>query len=307
MKLVRYEGAHGAELGVLRDSVDDESVGVIPLRQLVPDFAGNAVEDLLVDGLLDRVDWLSLNETHEEHSVLLEALLAPIARPGKILCAAMNYQAHVEEVGAAPFDKDRIVPKLFLKPPTTLLRPYGQLELPTTSSAVDWEIELAAVIGTNARNLSVDEALDCVAGYSVINDISARKMDWGLPERADSHWDNFFDWLMGKWPDGFAPLGPCFVSSSEIPDPQDLQLTLEVNNEVRQASSTSRMIFTVAELISFASRVMTLEPGDIIATGTPEGVGAATQNYLKDGDVMVGRIEGIGSIRTTVHTRVQSQ
>jgi len=133
-----------------------------------------------------------------------------------------------------------------------------------------------------------------------LNDISARRMHWGLERRTESHWAEFFDWLMGKWPDGFAPCGPWIVSADEIPNPQDLRMRLTLNGDVKQDSSTAAMIFSVAELISFASKFMTLERGDLIATGTPSGVGVVTNTFLSAGDVVVGEIQGVGEIKTSV-------
>lgn len=227
-------------------------------------------------------------------------LRAPIPRPSKLLATAANYQAHIIEGGLAPVDKSRIVPKLFLKPSTAILDPGAALRLPTLSSSVDWELELAVVIGRPTRRIVTSQALDHVAGYTVINDISARTLDWPIPNREATSSDAFFDWLMGKWLDGFAPLGPWLVTADDLPDPNALDLTLLVNGEVRQDGSTADMLFGVAELVAFASQLMTLEPGDVIATGTPAGVGATTKTYLEPGDVMEGSIQGIGTLRTPV-------
>jgi 2-keto-4-pentenoate hydratase/2-oxohepta-3-ene-1,7-dioic acid hydratase in catechol pathway len=158
---------------------------------------------------------------------------------------------------------------------------------------------LAVVIGTRCRDVPVERALDVVFGYTVANDISARSAEWGV-DREDNKWNGFFDWLNGKWPDGFAPLGPCVVTADEVPDPQALDLGLSLNGQQRQRSNTREMIFGVAETIAFASRFMTLEPGDVIETGTPAGVGATTKTYLKAGDVMEAWVEGIGTLRTPV-------
>jgi 2-keto-4-pentenoate hydratase/2-oxohepta-3-ene-1,7-dioic acid hydratase in catechol pathway len=231
----------------------------------------------------------------------LSELLPPVGNPSKLLCAAMNYHEHVAEIGAREFDKSGIVPKLFLKPNSSLLPPIGNLSLPAVSDAVDWELELAVIIGDSGRHISIDDALNHVGGYTVFNDISARRMHWGLDKRVESHWAEFFDWLMGKWPDGFAPCGPWIISADEVPNPQDLQLKLTVNGIAKQDSNTSAMIFSVAELVSFASKFMTLESGDVIATGTPSGVGVVTNTFLSAGDVVVGEIQGVGAIKTSVN------
>jgi 2-keto-4-pentenoate hydratase/2-oxohepta-3-ene-1,7-dioic acid hydratase in catechol pathway len=231
-------------------------------------------------------------------------LLAPMARPPKLMAAAGNYQAHIIEGGAKPVDKTIIVPKLFIKPSSSVLAPGKPISLPTTSNTTDWELELGVVIGKRGKNIPVEDALSYVAGYTVINDVSARTSEWGLPSRNPSEWDLFFDWLNGKWPDGFAPTGPWLVTADEIPDPQALQMTLKVNGTEHQNASTGDMIFTVAELIAFSSRFMTLEPGDTYATGTPSGVGDATGTYLHDGDVMEAWVEGIGTLVTPVGAAV---
>jgi len=227
-------------------------------------------------------------------------LLAPMARPPKILAAAGNYQAHIQEGGAPPVDKTIIVPKLFIKPSSAVLAPGGAVPMSTVSNTLDWELELAVVIGRRGRDIPVERALDYVAGYTVINDVSARTAEWGVPDRNPGEWDLFFDWLNGKWGDGFAPMGPWLVTADEIPDPQALRMRLDVNGTTRQDASTGDMIFSCAELIAFASRFMTLEPGDTFATGTPSGVGDATGTYLKEGDVMEGWIEKIGTLVTPV-------
>lgn len=227
-------------------------------------------------------------------------LLAPIARPPKILAAAGNYQEHLVEGGAPRVDPVRVVPKLFLKPASTILDPGAPFRLSPISATIDWELELAVVIGRRCRDVPLGAALDVVAGYTIINDISARSMDWGLADREEGAWNGFFDWLNGKWLDGSAPLGPWFVTADEVRDPQALAMELRVSGEVRQSADTSQMIFSVAKLVAFASRFMTLEPGDIIATGTPAGVGATTGTYLVDGDVMEATIEGLGTLVTPV-------
>ena len=234
-------------------------------------------------------------------------LLAPIGHPGKLLCAAMNYGEHIREIGAPVIGPKNAVPKLFLKPSTCVTPPFADVPLPTVSTTVDWELELAVIIGSRGRDLRPDRALELVGGYAVINDLSARTMSWGLADRQAGHWDQFFDWLMGKWPDGFAPFGPWVVTADEVPDPHDLELTLQVNGVVRQRGSTSQMIFSIAELISFASRFMTLEPGDVIATGTPSGVGAASGTFLNAGDVVQGEISAIGHIETRVVASVTEE
>jgi 2-keto-4-pentenoate hydratase/2-oxohepta-3-ene-1,7-dioic acid hydratase in catechol pathway len=223
-------------------------------------------------------------------------LLAPLLRPGKILAVAANYQAHVTETGGDRIDRSRISPRLFLKPPTAISGPDEDIELPSVSDQVDWEVELVVVLGRGGKDIPVGDALDHVAGYTVGNDVSARSMDYGYERDTGDAAVGFFDWLNGKWLDGFAALGPWLLTADEVPDPQALEISLEVNGEVRQRGSTGDMIFSVAEQIAFASRLMTLEPGDLIYTGTPSGVGLASNRFLKPGDEMTARLAGVGSL-----------
>jgi 2-keto-4-pentenoate hydratase/2-oxohepta-3-ene-1,7-dioic acid hydratase in catechol pathway len=299
MRLVTYRRADatlragavlGSGPGARVVDLADATHGRLPtaLTDLIG-LGGAALE--LVRGLDDGVASVALEDV---------ALAAPIPRPPKLIAAAGNYQAHIVEGGLPPVDKERIVPKLFIKPSTTIAGPGDTVALPSISTAIDWELELAIVIGRGGKDISIDRALDHVFGYTVINDISARRMDWGVEDRQPGGMDGFFDWLNGKWPDGFAPMGPWIVTQDEIADPDALKLRLEVNGAVRQDASTAEMIFSCPELIAFASRIMTLEPGDVIATGTPQGVGDTTGEYLADGDVMSGWIEGIGTLATTM-------
>jgi 2-keto-4-pentenoate hydratase/2-oxohepta-3-ene-1,7-dioic acid hydratase in catechol pathway len=230
-------------------------------------------------------------------------LLAPIPNPGKLLALAGNYSKHIIEaglkLGLADSPRETTVPRPFLMPSTVVCNPDAEINWPSYSQEVDYEVELAIVIGADARCVSPDEALSYVAGYTIANDVSARSVTF-TENRAERPWDEFFDWLNGKWSDGFLPLGPYITTADEIGDPQNLSLELKVNSQVRQSANTSQMIFPVADIVSFLSHIMTLNPGDIIATGTPEGVGMATGNFLKPGDEMECRIEKIGTMKNTL-------
>ncbi|MGB3437894.1 MAG: fumarylacetoacetate hydrolase family protein [Actinophytocola sp.] len=230
-------------------------------------------------------------------------LLAPLLRPGKLLAAAANYQDHMTEAGGDPLDKSRRSPRLFLKPPTSIVGPGADIPVPSVGKEVDWEAELAVVIGATARDVPVGRALDIVGGYVTSNDVSARSMDFGYERDTGDKHVRFFDWLAGKWLDGFAPMGPWLVTPEEVPDPQALDIRLDVNGKRRQDGSTKDMIFSVAELVSFASTLMTLEPGDVIMTGTPAGVGAATGEYLEAGDEMSVTIGGLGTLTNRMVVR----
>jgi 2-keto-4-pentenoate hydratase/2-oxohepta-3-ene-1,7-dioic acid hydratase in catechol pathway len=227
-------------------------------------------------------------------------IIPPMRRPPKLLAVAANYGAHVTNSGGEPVDPSQATPRLFLKPSTCIIAYDAPIELSPVVAAMDWEVELGVVIGRRCKNVGEDRALDQVAGYVSANDVSARTLDFGF-ERREQDVHPFFDWLAGKWFDGFAPLGPWLVSADEAGDPQDLALHLDVNGEIRQQGSTSEMIFSVAELISFASRLMTLEPGDTILTGTPAGAGVETGKvFLELGDIMTARVGALGAIRNTI-------
>lgn len=223
----------------------------------------------------------------------VDLLTAPI-RPARIFCAASNYIEHANEMGTALAAKENSKPYMFLKFQNSVIGPWDTVRKPPETEKLDWEVELAVVISRRARRISVASALDYVAGYTVINDVSARD----LTRRSDYPFT--FDWLQGKCHDTFAPLGPWIVPSWLIDDPQMLRLRLTVNGETMQEDSTGNMIWDIREQIAYLSTIVTLEPGDVIATGTPTGVGVGRGVFLKPGDVMEATIDGIGSIRNPV-------
>lgn len=226
-------------------------------------------------------------------------ILAPLLSPGKVLAVAANYQEHVTESGSNPRDVVTASPRLFLKPDTSIVGDDAEVEIARITEEFDWEAELAVVIGRTAFDVPAEEALDHVFGYATSNDLSARSLALGGPRDGEA-WTGFFDWLEGKWLDGSAPIGPYLVTVDEVPDPQDLSVTLSVNGETRQSGNTADMIHSVAELVSFSSRLMTLRPGDVILTGTPAGVGVTTGTFLHPGDVVVAEIEGLGALTTRI-------
>jgi 2-keto-4-pentenoate hydratase/2-oxohepta-3-ene-1,7-dioic acid hydratase in catechol pathway len=226
-----------------------------------------------------------------EEAVIAQ-LLAPVAPPA-ILCIGVNYRRHAAEFGSTIPAR----PVLFLKPPSAVQHPGAAIELPVVlpSEAVDYEGELAVVIGRRCKNVGPDEALLAVLGYSCANDVSAR--DWQKrPELGGGQW------CRGKSFDTFCPLGPCLATPALIPDPNDLRLTTTVSGELRQDASTADMIFPVAELIAFLSGSTTLEPGTVILTGTPSGVGMGSDppRWLRPGDEVRITIEGIGTLTNPV-------
>jgi len=230
-------------------------------------------------------------------------LRAPIPAPPKLLGLAVNYAEHHRELerGAdLPAEPRRdTTPRPFLMPATAVADPGAVIPWCDFSRDIDHEIELAVVIGRTARRIAPTDAAACIAGYTIANDISARTVTHSAG-RAKRPKDDFFDWLHGKWADGFCPLGPWLVTPGEIGDPQDLDLELRVDGEVRQKSNTRNMIFSVWQLVSFCSHLMTLVPGDVIATGTPSGVGIATGKLLTAGQQITCRIEKIGELTNTL-------
>ena len=225
-------------------------------------------------------------------------LLRPLSWPRKVLCAGVNYRRHIREMGGE-VPGDDWVPYFFLKPPTTtVVGPADPIVIRDALRArYDWEAELAVVIGVGGRDIPIDRALGHVAGYCVANDVTARgyhRRD-SVPAAAFT-----YDWFAAKAVDTSFPLGPGITPAFQVPDPQRLRLRLWVNGELRQDESTADMICGVDQLIAAASRVVTLEPGDVIATGTPSGVGAGRGLFLRHGDVVRVAIDGLGEITNPV-------
>ncbi|MFC8385007.1 fumarylacetoacetate hydrolase family protein [Nocardia sp. NPDC057272] len=226
-------------------------------------------------------------------------LLAPLRSPGKLVCAAANYLSHLQELGF-PNLPDGWEPYFFLLPPTSVIGPGDPIVIPDEPDAqVDWEAELAVVIGSPARNVPVERALEHVAAYTIVNDVSAR----GRLARTNPLAPPFaYDWLGSKGRDTFSPLGPSLTPSWFVDDPQELTVRLWLNDELRQDGTTADMIFTVAQLISSLSQEMTLQPGDVLATGTPAGVGLASGSFLADGDRIRIEIGALEALENTVLT-----
>ncbi len=218
-----------------------------------------------------------------------------IPQPPTTLLLAGNYQSHIMEGGGAGVDKAAITPRFFVKPRTAVIGTGEVIRIPSISNTVDYELEIAAIIGKRGKSIPHAEAESYVAGYAVFNDISARQLTIAA-NRKTRHMDDFFDWLNGKWCDTFAALGPFLVTKDEIGDPKALEMSLKVNGELRQHSAAGEMIFDVPESIAFISQFITLEPGDLICMGTPGGVGATTSTYLQPGDEVVAEIEQLGRL-----------
>jgi 2-keto-4-pentenoate hydratase/2-oxohepta-3-ene-1,7-dioic acid hydratase in catechol pathway len=230
-------------------------------------------------------------------------LMAPIPVPGKIIALAGNYSAHIKEAGRSlgltDSPRSSTVPRPFLMPTTAVTGTDQEIPWPVYSKTIDYELELGVVIGKKAKFVEAEDALNYVAGYTIVNDVSARSVTF-IKNRANRPWDEFYDWLIGKWADSFCPMGPYLLTADEIGDVQNLDMKLTVNGEVRQNANTSQMIYPVADIVSFLSHIMTLEPGDCIATGTPSGVAMATGNFLKAGDRIEASIEKLGTLTNTL-------
>ena len=222
-----------------------------------------------------------------------------IPQPPTTLLLAGNYQSHLMEGGGAGVDKAAITPRFFVKPRTAMIGTGEAIRIPSISNTVDYELEIAAIIGKRGKSIPLAEAEGYIAGYAVFNDISARALTIAQ-NRKTRPMDDFFDWLNGKWCDTFAALGPFLVTRDEIGDPKALEMSLKVNGVLRQHSAAGEMIFDVPESIAFISQFITLEPGDLICMGTPGGVGETTQTYLQPGDVVEAEIEQLGRLVNTV-------
>jgi 2-keto-4-pentenoate hydratase/2-oxohepta-3-ene-1,7-dioic acid hydratase in catechol pathway len=215
-------------------------------------------------------------------------------RPERIFCAASNFVEHANEMGPVLAAKAESKPYMFLKLRNTVIGTGDAIRMPPETKQLDWEIELAAVIGQRCRRIGVERALDVVAGYTVVNDVSARDLN----VRGDYPFK--FDWFQGKCHDTFAPLGPWIVPAWQIEDPQAVHLKLDVNGQTMQDDTTANMIWSVREQIAYLSTIVTLEPGDVIATGTPTGVGMGRGVFLKAGDRIAATIRGIGTLSNPV-------
>lgn len=306
MKLATYSKDSSISCGILTDG------GLIDIPSAwACENAPRSIKEILQRGPSCLAKLAELT-TLPDISIPLDSvrLLAPIPRPGKVLALAGNYSEHIKEasmkhgfkLGLSDSPRQTTVPRPFLMPSTVVIGPLQEIPWPAYSEQVDYEIELAVVIGKQAKYIKPENALDVVAGYTICNDISARSVTFKTA-RAERPWDEFYDWLNGKWADGFLPMGPYLLTSDEINDVQNLDLTLAVNGEVRQKANTSQMIYPVADIVSFLSHIMTLEPGDVIATGTPAGVAVATGKFLQPGDHLQCNIEKLGTLTNTLGQR----
>jgi 2-keto-4-pentenoate hydratase/2-oxohepta-3-ene-1,7-dioic acid hydratase in catechol pathway len=284
MRLCSYlDGGLGERLAVV-----DEELG-LPARELLPD--GPATMQELMAGGVDSLSAIRAAVDQERirrdgRPLAAMDLLAPVPRPGKIVAIGRNYREHAAEEGAEP----PTAPLIFAKFATSVVGPGADVRWdPALTSQVDYEAELAVIVGRRTRGVTPEHALEFIFGYTCLNDVSARDLQFGDGQ-----------WTRGKSLDTFCPMGPVLVTADEIADPQALSVAMRINGEVRQSSHTSKMIFPVDECISVLSQGFTILPGDVIATGTPEGVGAALGKFLKAGDKMEAEVERIGILANRI-------
>lgn len=279
LSLLRKEGKIRAEQ-IAEAFIPADSVGFYQGGEESIELAKKAVDYMLTEASEEEKQaWV-----FQRSDVKIEA---PVINPGKIICVGHNYRDHIQEMG-------REIPKypvLFAKFANAIIGPEDDIPLFPNVEKLDYEAEFAFVVGKRARNVKEEDALDYVAGYTIVNDVSARDLQFRTLE-----------WLQGKANDGSAPMGPWLVTKDEIPDPDALEMSLRVNGEERQRANTKNLVFNVNRMLSYVSEIMTLEPGDVILTGTPGGVGHARdpQTYLQDGDVVDIEISGIGKLENTV-------
>ncbi len=305
MKLLSYRRQGVSSIGVVIGS------NVLDLREAAKNHIGGAFTDITMDKISDMISFLSLGEdgirearksvekvieqvgTVQDFKSLISIeeihIEAPIPRPKKgIVCLGLNYADHVQEAGKEAQGSESLPqrPIYFTKSPTTITGPRDDILYPRVTEKLDYEVELALIVGKEGKYIPEDEVYNHIAGYSVLNDVSARDLQM-------SH----LQWFKGKSCDTFSPMGPYLVTSDEIADPQRLDICSKVNGETRQSSDTSKMIFDIKKIVSTLSAGMTLEVGDIIATGTPSGVGSAhPSGFLNVGDIVECAVEGLGSI-----------
>ncbi len=234
------------------------------------------------------------------HAIKSVKLRAPMPNPRKLFCLAGNYQDHIEEGGGKMEAQDKETPRVFMKPPTTtVIGPGDSILIPPIANSIDWEGELVVVMGRKAKGVKAAQALRYVAGYTVMNDVSERQLL--IKKRSESRpRDEWFDWLNGKWLDTSAPQGPWIVTADEIKDPQVLDISTFINGERKQHNNTGQMLYPVADIIEYISAIITLEPGDLISTGTVSGVGATTGTFMQSGDQVEIEISDIGVLRNKV-------
>lgn len=305
MKLATYLHAQQQQIGVVIDerlfnlaaTLQASGKGDPALaRSMISFLAGGAQAQEQAQA---AIDWAQSNASELALPLDQVKLCAPLPCPGKLLCLAGNYASHILEGGGKFAGKEKMIPRFFSKPCTAVIGTGDTIRIPPSTAFADWELELAVVIGKTGRNLSPTQATGHIAGYTIFNDISARQLTFrqALPQQ-EGDW--FFDWLVGKWLDTFGPMGPWLTTADELPQPNNLHMQLWYNGTLQQDANTGQMIFSPAEAIAFISQFVTLQPGDIISTGTPAGVGISKKLRLNPGDRIRGEIAGLGVLENSI-------
>jgi 2-keto-4-pentenoate hydratase/2-oxohepta-3-ene-1,7-dioic acid hydratase in catechol pathway len=278
MRLVTYEGDSGGRTGVLTDEGVIDAAAILRLDRI---SVRELIEAELLADLAGRVEVSDVDPIQDAE------LLPPIPDPDKIICIGLNYRSHAAEAGIDPPEQ----PTFFAKFRNALAAPGATVPLPAASDKVDYEAEVAFVVGRRCKDVSADQALDSIAGYMLLNDLSARDLQFATPQ-----------WMPGKVFDGSAPCGPALVTPDEAGPPDSISFALDLNGERMQEASTSDLIFPVGELLARLSHLMTLEAGDIVSTGTPAGVGSVRQPrvWLKPGDEIMISSPTLGELRTRI-------
>jgi len=286
MKIARVRDSNNTETYALISSDEKKLVTRNEIQEQTGIPIPVSIKEFMFNGWLDEVRENSDKLTYSHYVKDLD-LLVPIPNPPKILCLVFNYYDHARDAGLTPADE----PVIFMKPRTTLNSPFRDIICPPFVTRLDYEAEIAAIIGKNARKIPEDRSLDAVFGYMILHDVSARDIQFK---------DKQF--TRGKSMDTFAPCGPWITTKDEVQDPQNLSIVTKVNGETRQNSSSINMVLSIQKIIASLSSVMTIEAGDIISTGTPAGVAMSMKEprYLKDGDVVEITIERLGTIRNRV-------
>jgi 2-keto-4-pentenoate hydratase/2-oxohepta-3-ene-1,7-dioic acid hydratase in catechol pathway len=304
VRLATFEIDGGSRIGIVADDDPSLLIDVSTADGMPSDLSAVVAGGDSVRRSLDRVHTAVVAGSVRTVRIDNVLLRPPLSRPGKLLCLAGNYRKHIVESGyEVPVEAGVMTPQFFLKPSTTLTGPHDDVPLTRQNVAVGWEVELAVVIGRPGRRIPASAAMEHVFGYTVLNDISERGLHSDIRDRRVRENDKFFDWLAGKWFDGFAPCGPWVVTADEIADPHALDIRLWVNGELRQEGSTAEMICRIPETIEWASSIMTLEAGDIISTGTPAGAGIGGEAVLASGDEIVCEVDRVGRLVNRVRLR----
>ncbi|MEZ4834902.1 MAG: fumarylacetoacetate hydrolase family protein [Caldilineaceae bacterium] len=290
MKLAYFHTDGSSRVGVVvEDRIFDLSAVAQAAGISVPDsvlgiLAGGAAAHSAVQRVIDNA-----TQSLPLSAVTLDPPLQP--HDGKLFCLAGNYASHIQEGGGHFAGKDKMTPHFFIKPWTTVVATKQAIRIPAVSTFTDWELELAVVIGRSGRDIAVEDAGGYIAGYTIFNDISARELAY-RQDRELQAGDGFFDWLVGKWPDTFGPMGPWITTADAVSQPDRLGMKLWLNDALQQDANTGQMIFSPAEVIAYISQFVSLQPGDVISTGTPAGVGHSPEATTQARRPHRGEIEG---------------